>query len=253
MANSTFRSILDIKSAEGLWVLKPSHFDGREITLGEFTHMLKLRDAFWQYEGEPRPEQPHALTRDGMCTDGFVDTLRLLCLSNICEILGGQMLAQVRKETKLEPFQWTISAANAGIDLGHEVGRQARTNIAFTEKDKEGNPTVWKRFTVAEGETVLIVNELMTTAHGSTYMAKAAVRDQNKVQPVRFMPVVAVLVNRSADTETLEDGTPVAARFRYHMHTYQPGPATCKYCAAGSPSIKPKVEGNWEKHFASAI
>ena len=252
MANNTFGSIFDIKTVAGLDILKPSHFAGREMTQDEFTHILRLRSAFWQYEGEPRPEQPHARTRDDKCTDGLINLLEVLRASNLCEILAGQLLAKVRTVYQ-GPIHWVISAAYAGIDLGHEVGRQAGAIHAFTEKDQDGNPTVWARHTVGPGEVVLIANELMTTEHGSTYMTKAAVRDKNKVQPVMFAPLAAVLVNRSADAETLEDGTQVPAFARYHMNTYQPGPETCKYCAAGSPSIKPKVEGNWEKHFASAI
>ena len=251
MVNSTFGSIFDIQTVAGLRILKPSHFVGREMTQAEFTHMLRLCQAFWQYEGEPRPGQPHARTRDDKCTDGFINLMEALRESNLCEILAGQLLAKVR-QVYPGPIHWTISAAYAGIDLGHEVGRQAGAIHAFTEKDSDGNPTVWARHTVGPDEMVLITNELMTTAHGSTYQIKTAVRDKNKVQPVMFAPVAAVLVNRSADAETLEDGTPVVAHFRYHMNTYQPGPATCKYCAAGSPSIKPKVEGNWEKHFQNA-
>lgn len=248
MANSTFGSIFEIKTVAGLRILKPSHFAGREVTQDEFTHILRVLKAFWQYEGEPRPWQPHARTRDDKCTDGFINLMEVLRESNLCEILASQLLAKVRKVYS-GPIHWVVSAAYAGIDLGHEVGRQAGAIHAFTEKDQDGNPTVWARHTVGEGEVVLITNELMTTAHGSPYQTKAAVRDKNKIQPVQFAPVAAVLVNRSADAETLEDGTPLAVFARYYMHTYQPGPATCKYCAAGSPSIKPKVEGNWEKHF----
>lgn len=252
LKNNTFGSILDIKSPVALGLLRPSQFFGREITQEEFTHILKLHDAFWQYPGDPNPDVPHALTKAGKCTNGFIDTLRILRESNLCEILGGQLLMKVRQIFK-EPIRWVISAAYAGIDLGHEVGRQARARHAFVEKDAKGNPTVWARHTIEQDETVLIVNELMTTANGSTFETKRAVVEKNKVQPVKFAPLVADLVNRSKDAEALADGTPVVCFARYKMDTYIPGPDTCPLCAAGSKPFKPKIEGNWETYFKPYI
>jgi hypothetical protein len=115
---------------------------------------------------------------------------------------------------------------------------------AFTEKDAEGQPTIWNRFTIPQGKHVLIANELMTTTLGSTYEAKCGVRQGNAL-PVTFVPYTLILAHR-AKVFNLVDGTPVIPVFHFDMDKFLPH--KCPYCEVGSEAIKPKIpRANWER------
>lgn len=240
------RNVVSVEQARNLTL---ADVDNRMIRVDEVSHLLRLFEAFWQYPGDPDPEVPHAHTKADKCTNGFINCPEILKESNLCEIFGDQLVLKLSEQYGGR-VDWCVGAAYAGIDLNHEIARQLRARHAFTEKDEAGKPIIWKRHVVSEGETVLITNELMTTGSGSTYETKVGVRDGNAVQPVQFVPYTLVLVNRSGSEDHLEDGTPVICVARYHMDTFEPGPDTCPYCRVGSQSLKPKVDGNWQKYFS---
>lgn len=246
MGESDLRNVSSVGQARRLII---KDVEDRIIGVDEVSHLLGLFDAFWQYPGEPVADVPHARTKAEKCTNGFINCPEMLKESNLCEILGYQLVMRLREQYSGQ-VDWCVGAAYAGIDLNHEIARQLNARHAFTEKDETGKPSVWKRHVIPRGEMVLITNELMTTARGSTYETKAGVRDGNAIWPVWFVDFALVLVNRSSDEECLPDGTPVICLARYHMSTYDPGPETCPYCRVGSQSLKPKVGGNWQKYFS---
>jgi len=234
MGESDLRNVESVVQARRLCV---EDIEDRIIGVDEVSHLLRLFEAFWQYPGEPIAGIPHARTKAGRCTNGFINCLEILKESNLCAIIGDQLASILWEQYPHSP-DWCVGAAYAGIDLNHEIARQLGARHAFTEKDEAGKPSVWKRHVIPEGETVLITNELMTTPGGSTYETKLGVQDGNPVQPVSFVPFALLFVNRSSDEECLQDGTPVICLARYRMSIYDPGPDTCPYCRAGSQSLK---------------
>jgi len=244
-------TLFDVKSLAHARYLHQNHIGDRLITVDEFEHLFKLLGALWIYQGDPRPEVFHAVTREGKCTNGFINCGAVLEYANLCEIMAIQLVRRLTEQYHGD-VDLVIDAAYSGTDLGQNVALHGPSSCnarhRTVEKDENGNPTKF-RGTIAEDERILLVNELMTTAGGSAQMAKNAVISAG-AKPEQFVPFALILVNRSKEAETLADGTPVISVARYHLETFEPGPETCPYCAAGSQAVKPKVGNNWQLYFS---
>lgn len=213
------------------------------LTTEEFVRILEICNAFWRYRGTPRKEEPHVITKSGFHSNGYINCPEVLKFTNLSEILAYETVRAFRKVWK-EKVDWVIGPASGSIHLVHDMARILRAEVhSFTEKDEQGRPLLWKRFTIPPGAKVLIANEIMTTPGGSTYEAKRGVADNNPF-PVSFVPYIAVLVRRSKET-SINDGTPVIARFHLNIENFSPH--SCPYCLAGSEALRPKERGNWEK------
>ncbi|MDP3964323.1 MAG: phosphoribosyltransferase [bacterium] len=211
--------------------LESEHFAGRHLSEAEIGHIFGLCEAMWFHSGNP--EHPHAELTAGGCSDGFIDTLRVLRYTNLCQLFGVKLLEKIRERYN-GAIDWVIGSDHAGADLSHSVAIGANAQHDFTVKGPEKTQQ-WKRLTIAPDEVVLQVEELMTTA--STLKAvRQGIRDGNP-HPVRFAPVVGVLIHRS-DVTVFED-RPVTAYAHYDIQTWS-GPDVCPLCQAGSKRIRPK-------------
>ncbi|MFA5310028.1 MAG: orotate phosphoribosyltransferase [Dehalococcoidales bacterium] len=118
-----------------------------------------------------------------------------------------------------------------GIILAYETARQLGVRGIFAERDESsGSGRVFRRgFTIAPGEKVLIVDDVMT-AGGSVSEVIAAVKKLGG-----DIVGVGVLVLRSAREPDF--GLPFYACHRTDVVTYQP--ASCPLCAQGVPLVRP--------------
>jgi hypothetical protein len=220
------------------------------LTRAGVSHILKLCEALWLHSGDP--DDPHAGLTSGKCSNGFVDVLRALRYTNVCDILAYHMAhALEQKICQIEGDEnaptkwctslgWVIGSDHAGADFSHDVARWLRAKHDFTEKGgPDGKQQLWKRFAIQPGESVLQVEELMTTA-GTLMAVRKGIREGN-TNPVTFTPVVGVLVHRS-DVYEIE-GAPVVYLAHYDISVWDP--VDCPLCARGSRRIaQPK------KHWA---
>ncbi|MFH1162271.1 MAG: hypothetical protein V1696_03290 [Candidatus Jorgensenbacteria bacterium] len=238
------KNVLSIGSVEELRSLSLVEDVGHMLFgEAEVGHVLKLCDALWLHSGNPT--DPHAELTSGKCSNGFVDVLRALRYTNLCEIFADQLLVRVKaKMTRVDfggPIDWVIGSDHAGAALSHSVATLLKAQHDFTEKGPD-KTQLWKRFTIEPGETVLQVEELMTTS-GTLLAVRKGIREGNAKRPVSFTPFVATLVHRS-DVYDIE-GTPVAYLVHYDIDTWEP--AECPLCAAGSERLRPKEGKNWAK------
>ncbi len=203
-----------------------------------FDHIFKECDALWQHSGDPK--DPHAELTSGMCSDGFVDVLRVLRYTTLCEIMAAQIADKVIDLSYLGfPMpDWVIGSDHAGAVLAFEVARQLGVMSDFTEKG-EGKSQVWKRFQIEKGAKVLQVEELMTTSLTASEVRKGLVR--GNLTPIEFVPYMFTLVNRS--TQTTFENAPLHSVRQLTINTWDP--SECPLCAAGSERVKPKA--NWAK------
>ncbi len=131
--------ILEMKSVDELRRLKAR--DTAFIKFGEkeITHVLKLCDALWLHSGDPK--DPHAELTAGDCSNGFVDTLRALRYSNLCQIFGElasykyEELCEWREQNKR--VDWVVGSDHAGADFSHSVAIAMGAQHDFTEKGPE--------------------------------------------------------------------------------------------------------------------
>lgn len=68
--------------------IDPRFFRDNDLSFEQILACFDEEDAFWVYEGEPRPEAPHAELTSGKCSNGFIDCLKVLRYPGLAEILG---------------------------------------------------------------------------------------------------------------------------------------------------------------------
>lgn len=117
-----------------------------------------------------------------------------------------------------------------GIILSYETARQLGVRAIFAERDASGSGRIFRRgFSIAPGEKVLIVDDILTTG-GSINEVMAAVKKLGG-----DVVGVGVLVHRA--TEELDFGVSLYACHRTKVVTYPPD--KCPLCAADVPLVKP--------------
>ena len=117
-----------------------------------------------------------------------------------------------------------------GVIIAYETARQLGIRSIFAERDESGSGRVFRRgFSIAPGEKVLIVDDILTTG-GSVNEIIAAVKKLGGA-----IVGVGVLVLRSAQEPDF--AVPFYACHRTEVATYRPD--KCPLCAQGIPLVKP--------------
>lgn len=235
--------VLAIEDAEQLRFLSVEWFRDREMTQAEFEHISSLCGSTWKYSGDPK--KPHAILTSGKHSNGFIDTLAMLTYPNVCEILASELVRRI--SGVLNP-DWIVGSDHASAVFSAMVAKLMREQgrgyprYDFCEKGKDivgEDIQRWERFTIGKSQTVLNVEELMSTSK-TVMLVRAGIR-RFHLYPINFLPVILVLVNRTGVTEI--DGNKLISPFTFNFDMY-PADA-CPMCAAGSKPIKePK------KHWA---
>lgn len=228
------RNVLEMGLKE-LRTLTCGDFPGR-MTPAEFRHIFEVCGALWLHLRNPKA--PHAELTSGKCSNGFVDVLRVLRYTNLCEIMADQTVKKCLHLCDAGKFDWVIGSDHAGATFSYAVAKNLGAQHDFTEKG-EGKSQKWKRFEIQPGEIVLQVEELVTTT-GTLEEVRKGIREGNP-HKVQFAPFVLVLVHRSK-ADTFEN-TPIVSFIHYDIEVWEP--ENCPLCKAGSERIKPKQ--NWAR------
>ncbi len=131
-----------------------------------------------------------------------------------------------------EQIDVVIAPAIGGIMVALEVGRQLGVRSMFAERE-EGKMRLRRGFSLAPGESVLIVEDVITTG--------GSVREVVELVEAVGCYIVGVgcVVNRSRGKLDLE--VPVFAVFESRLLTYPP--EKCPLCKQHIPLIKPGSRG----------
>jgi orotate phosphoribosyltransferase len=121
-----------------------------------------------------------------------------------------------------------LSPALGGIVIGHEVARALGVRAIFAER-LDGGLVLRRGFSLAPGEKVLVVEDVVTTG-GST-------RETIDVARAAGANVVAAasIIDRSGGSQQID--VPYHALATVTLPTYQP--TDCPLCTAGSTAVKP--------------
>ncbi len=203
-----------------------------ELRDEEIDHIFRLADALWLHNGDPR--KPHALLTSGKHSDGFVDVLRALKYTPICDLMSVLLMEKIIKHCR--KIDWVVGSDHAGAVLSYSVALHLAAKHDFTEKGPD-KTQVWKRFTIQPEESVLQVEELITTT-GTLQAVREGIR-QAHPYPINFAPVVATLIHRSDQYEF--QGSPIIYLRHLDINTWEVD--KCPLCAQGSAAIRPKE--NW--------
>lgn len=129
---------------------------------------------------------------------------------------------------------WVVGSDHAGATLSFAVASALAAQHDFTEKGLD-KTQLWKRFVIGSHESVLQVEELITTT-GTLRQVREGLINAHEHE-LTFVPMVMTLVNRSGIKEF--EGDPILSLVDYDIQTWTP--EDCPLCAAGSERLKPKT------------
>ena len=121
------------------------------------------------------------------------------------------------------------SPALGGLIIGHEVARALGVRFLFTERDPSGKMVFRRGFTIAPGETAVVIEDVITTG-GSTADVIGALRSAGA-----HVAAAGSIIDRSGGRADV--GTPRTALATLEVASFDP--AQCPLCAAGTPVVKP--------------
>lgn len=166
----------------------------------------------------------HFRLTSGLHSSGYLQCALVLQHPREAEACG----VAIAERTRPLGAQVVISPAIGGIVIGHEVARALGVRAIFAER-QDGTLTLRRGFSLAAGETVLVVEDVVTTG-GST-------RETIDVARAAGAQVVgaASIIDRSGGHQALD--VPYVALASVSLPTHDP--AVCPMCAAGQPVVKP--------------
>lgn len=166
----------------------------------------------------------HFRLTSGLHSPGYLQSALVLQHPAEAEACGQAIAARVRDLGA----DVVLSPALGGIVIGQEVGRALGVRAIFAER-QDGKLTLRRGFSLAPGEKVLVVEDVVTTG-GST-------RETIDVARAAGAHVVgaASIVDRSGGNQGLD--VPYQALVPISLPTYQPD--ACPLCARGLPVMKP--------------
>jgi len=213
----------------------------RELTETEVVALYEDAGGWWIYDHAGDPKAPHAELTSGLCSDGYIDSSKVLCDPASTELLAFNLKLRIGAAEYRPATDWVVGSPYAAITFSFEFARQVGAKHGFAEKDPE-NPKgfVWtNRFVIPGGALVLQVEELVTTL-GTSLKVRQAVERGNP-HPVRFAPDVATLIYRPARLQGgIIDVISLVAR---EIKSWEPG--ECPLCARGSSRLRPKQ--HWQE------
>jgi orotate phosphoribosyltransferase len=162
-------------------------------------------------------------------TSGLHSTKYLQCallLQHTAEAIAfGQALAEHYREQHIE----TVAApAIGGLVIGYEVARSLGARFIWTERE-EGRMTLRRGFTLRPGESVIVIEDVVTTG-GSTRETVEALRAAG----ARVVGAASIIDRSSGRADV---GVPRFALATLDVPSV--APSACDLCAQGLEAIKP--------------
>jgi orotate phosphoribosyltransferase len=190
----------------------------------------------------------HFLLKSGRHGDAYVEKFAVLSDPAATSELCGYWAARVRGDDPGAPALVDLVAGptTGGVLLAFETARQidgVRSIFAEEVRDADGTHREFRRgFTIAPGERVLLVDDILTTGGSLLAMIPAVEALGGEIVEC------AVMVDRSGGRATLTSPTtgrvyPLRSLWQLDLPTFEPGPDTCPLCAAGQPIATPGSTG----------
>lgn len=166
----------------------------------------------------------HFRLTSGLHSSGYLQCALVLQHPTEAEACGAAIAERVRA---LSP-DVVLSPALGGIVIGQEVGRALGVRAIFAER-QDGKLTLRRGFSIAPGEKVLVVEDVVTTG-GSTQETIDVARATGAT-----VVGAAAIIDRSSGAQRID--VPFHALATISLPTYQP--EQCPLCAEGQPVVKP--------------
>lgn len=166
----------------------------------------------------------HFLLSSGLHSEQYLQSALVLQQPDIAMKLCAA-LAEHFKESRIEVV---IAPALGGVFVSHETARALGVRAIFAER-VNGQLTLRRGFSIARGERVLVVEDVITTG-------KSTRETIDVVKKAGGMVIAAAsLIDRSGGTADV--GVPYRSLVTLNVPSYTP--ESCPLCKGGSAPVKP--------------
>ena len=188
----------------------------------------------------------HFLLKSGRHSSAYLEKFQVLQDTAATSELCSFWVTRHRDQDGLATVDLVAGPTTGGVILAFETGRQLKTRAIFAEEVRADDGVVRREFrrgfTIARGERVVLVDDILTTGGSLLAMIPAVEAAGGEIVDCH------VLVDRSGGMTTLTSPTsgriyPLSALWVLDLPTYEPGGPTCPRCATGEPVIAPGSTG----------
>ena len=167
----------------------------------------------------------HFILSSGLHSSNYLQCALVLQHPAEAEAFGRALAGQFANQT----IETVAAPAIGGLIIGYEVARHLHARFIWTERDAEGRMQLRRGFSVSEGESVLVVEDVITTG-GST-------RETIEALSAAGARVVgaASIIDRSQGRADV--GVPRIALATLDVPAL--APSVCPACLRGEQAIKP--------------
>jgi len=192
----------------------------------------------------------HFLLKSGKHSEWYLEKFLVLQDPAATSELCGFWAARHRTPDGSAAVDLVAGPTTGGVILAFETARQLGVRSIFAEEvhaaDGSTHREFRRGFTIAPGERVLLVDDILTTGGSLLAMLPAVEAFGGEIVDC------AVMADRSGGLASLESpqtgrSYPLSALWQLQLPTYDPGPETCPACKAGLPLHAPGSGGTGTK------
>jgi orotate phosphoribosyltransferase len=191
-------------------------------------------------------KEGHFLLKSGKHSERYLEKFLVLQDPAATSELCGFWAARHRGPDGAPDVDVVAGPTTGGIVLAFETARQLGVRSIFAEEVKDPDGTTRREFrrgfTIAPGERVLLVDDILTTGGSLLAMLPAVEALGGEIVGC------SILADRSGGLAALSSpltqrSYPLRALWQLQLPTYDPGPETCPACRAGVPLHAPGSTG----------
>lgn len=171
----------------------------------------------------------HFLLSSGLHSDKYVQCARFLQHPELAEIAGIELVRKYEAAGLTKPDS-IASPALGGMIIGQEVARAFKIRHIFVEKDDAGTPALRRGFSVREGETFAIVEDVVTTG-------KSTKETISVIKGFGAVPLAILCIFNRSGFDKLGNELPIISLASEPLNLFEPD--NCPLCAENIPLEKP--------------
>lgn len=169
----------------------------------------------------------HFKLSSGLHSEFYFQCALLLQDPKLAESLGKELAKKVMYKLKGREVNKVISPALGGVIIGHEVARALGVKAIFAER-VEGKFTLRRGFDIMPGETMLVVEDVVTTGGSSEEIGKLV--EDRSGEVVAY----AAICDRSGETKFKKS---FCSLLKFNFENYKP--EDCPLCQKKMPLYAP--------------
>lgn len=197
--------------------------------------MLNDEEALQIFRNSGALLEGHFLLSSGLHSPTYLEKFQVLQYPRLVE----KLCAEIADRFKNNHVGVVLGPTTGGVLLSYEVAKRLGTRGIFAERLEQSNERVLKRgFTIASGERVLVVDDILTTG--------LSVRETVKVVEEHGGELVGIGVLADRSGGSVRFSAPLNALLTLDVEQYNQ--EECPLCKAGVPITKrgsrpPRSEG----------